>query len=92
MYNNKASLCIIFHRNSKELNALKCQERQMLKLVEMIKTALNEIGCEELPSGCDELSMDQSFVDTNANREQQVRKDLCLLLFGLGEVGFLLIG
>lgn len=44
----------------------------MLKLVEMIKTALNEIGCEELPSGCDDLSMEQTFVDTNANREQQV--------------------
>lgn len=43
----------------------------MLKLVEMIKTALNEIGCEELPSGCDDLSMEQNFVDTNANRDQQ---------------------
>lgn len=55
----------------------------MLKLVEMIKTALNEIGCEELPSGCDELSLEQSFVDTNANREQQVRTNYFNKYLGL---------
>ncbi|KFB41323.1 AGAP003651-PA-like protein [Anopheles sinensis] len=46
------------HKTSKELNTLRCQERQMLRLVDMIRTALNEVGCEELPSGCDDLSVE----------------------------------
>lgn len=55
----------IFSRHSKDLNALRCQERQMLKLADMIKTSLNEVGCEELPSGCDDLSVDQSFIENS---------------------------
>lgn len=37
----------------------------MLKLADMIKTSLNEVGCEELPSGCDDLSVDQSFIENS---------------------------
>lgn len=44
------------NKNSKELIALRCQERQMQKQVEMIRAALNDVGCEELPSGCDDIS------------------------------------
>uniref|UniRef100_A0A182P417 F-BAR domain-containing protein n=1 Tax=Anopheles epiroticus TaxID=199890 RepID=A0A182P417_9DIPT len=46
------------HKSSKELNTLRCQERQTLRLVDMIRSALNEVGCEELPSGCDDLSVE----------------------------------
>ncbi|XP_046805560.1 tyrosine-protein kinase Fer isoform X1 [Lucilia cuprina] len=48
------------NRQSKDLNALRCQEKQKQKLVDMIKFALNEVGCEELPSGCDD-HLDPNF-------------------------------
>lgn len=44
----------------------------MLKLVEIIKTAL-DVGCEELPSGCDDLSVEQSFIENNVGNDQPVR-------------------
>lgn len=61
------------YRNSKDLQTLRCQERQMLKLVEIIKTALNEIGCEELPSGCDDV-IEQTFIDSNLSHDHPVSK------------------
>lgn len=65
----------ILPRNAKDYNSLRCQEKQMLKLADLIKAALNEVGCEELPSGCDDLSVDQSFIENNiSNPEQPVRK------------------
>lgn len=59
-------------RYSKDINALRCQERQMLKLAEIIKTALNEVGCEELPSGCDDLSVEQNFIESAVVTDQPV--------------------
>ncbi|XP_055679787.1 tyrosine-protein kinase Fer isoform X2 [Lutzomyia longipalpis] len=59
------------NKYSKEIIALRCQEKQTLKLVEMIKTALNDLGCEELPSGCDDISVEQNFIDTT-NVDQPV--------------------
>jgi hypothetical protein len=53
---------------------MRCQERQMTKLVDIIKSALNEVGCEELPSGCDDLSVEQTFIETNGNSEQPVSR------------------
>ncbi|KAK4881692.1 hypothetical protein RN001_005011 [Aquatica leii] len=54
--------------NKKELNELKCQERKMLKQTELIKSALNELGCEEVPSGCD-LSIDnQPFISNSSEQ------------------------
>ncbi|KRF99340.1 uncharacterized protein Dwil_GK11727, isoform B [Drosophila willistoni] len=65
---NKDSMC----RQSKDLNALRCQEKQKQKLVDMIKCALNEVGCEELPSGCDDhLTLEQNFIENGYNNEQQ---------------------
>lgn len=44
----------------------------MVKLADLIKTALNEVGCEELPSGCDDISVDPSFIENNiCNNDQQ---------------------
>nr|NP_001262412.1 FER tyrosine kinase, isoform F [Drosophila melanogaster]AGB95794.1 FER tyrosine kinase, isoform F [Drosophila melanogaster] len=69
---NKDSLC----RQSKDLNALRCQEKQKQKLVDMIKCALNEVGCEELPSGCDDdLTLEQNFIENGYNNEQQQRSN-----------------
>ncbi|XP_017848568.1 tyrosine-protein kinase Fer isoform X3 [Drosophila busckii] len=60
-------------RQSKDLNALRCQEKQKQKLVDMIKCALNEVGCEELPSGCDDhLTIEQNFIEHGFNNEQQL--------------------
>lgn len=59
---------------AKDLNTLRCQEQRLTKLADMIKNALNELGCEELPSGCDDLSVEQAFIDANGNVEQTVRE------------------
>ncbi|KAH8272632.1 hypothetical protein KR044_001980, partial [Drosophila immigrans] len=60
------------NRQSKDLNALRCQEKQKQKLVDMIKYSLNEVGCEELPSGCDDhLSLEHNFTDHGFNNDQQ---------------------
>lgn len=44
----------------------------MLKMADLIKTALNEVGCEELPSGCDDISVDPTFIENSiSNNDQQ---------------------
>lgn len=55
--------------NRKELNELKCQERKMLKQTELIKSALNELGCEEVPSGCDISIDNQTFTISNSSEQ-----------------------
>uniref|UniRef100_A0AAG5CQP9 non-specific protein-tyrosine kinase n=1 Tax=Anopheles atroparvus TaxID=41427 RepID=A0AAG5CQP9_ANOAO len=61
-------------KSSKELNSLRCQERQTLRLVDMIRTALNEVGCEELPSGCDDLSVEH-LIDNKKSVSQDLSVD-----------------
>jgi len=51
-------------REREELR-LRCQEKKLQRQVDVIRGALNELGCEELPSGCD-LSMEGSFTDSPA--------------------------
>lgn len=47
----------------------------MMKQTELIKSALNELGCEEAPSACD-LSIDnQTFI---TNTSEQVNKIIYL--------------
>lgn len=63
---------VVFSRHPKDFVVLRCQEKQMLKLADLIKTALNDVGCEELPSGCDDISVDPSFIENNlSNNDQQ---------------------
>lgn len=63
---------MIYCRPPKDFSVLRCQEKQMLKMADLIKTALNEVGCEELPSGCDDISVDPSFIENNIrNNDQQ---------------------
>lgn len=54
----------------KEINELKCQERNMTRQLELIKGALNELGCEEAPPGCDLAAIEQQ--QQTENNEQQV--------------------
>uniref|UniRef100_T1H288 Uncharacterized protein n=1 Tax=Megaselia scalaris TaxID=36166 RepID=T1H288_MEGSC len=53
----------------KELVTIRCQEKQKQKLADMIKCALSEVGCEELPSGCDDV--EQTFIENNFSNDQQ---------------------
>ncbi|CAB0038186.1 unnamed protein product [Trichogramma brassicae] len=43
---------------------LHCQEKKFQRQLEVIRGALNELGCEEVPSGCD-LSMEGSFSESS---------------------------
>ncbi|KAK9885005.1 hypothetical protein WA026_009234 [Henosepilachna vigintioctopunctata] len=52
----------------REIEELKCSERKMWKQVELIKSALNELGCEEVPSGCD-LSLDNQTFKNDSNEQ-----------------------
>ncbi|XP_003244865.1 tyrosine-protein kinase Fer isoform X3 [Acyrthosiphon pisum] len=46
-----------------QLIELKSEEHRLQKQVDVIKKALFEIGCEELPSGCDLPSLDINDID-----------------------------
>lgn len=50
----------------RELEELRCRERELQHQMEVIKSALSELGCEEVPSGCD-MSIDSSFVDNHTS-------------------------
>lgn len=43
----------------------------MVKMADLIKTALNEVGCEELPSGCDDISVEQAFIENSISPSEQ---------------------
>ncbi|KAG5898585.1 hypothetical protein JTB14_016597 [Gonioctena quinquepunctata] len=65
--NNRLSTVSV-DTSRKEINELKCQERKMLKQTELIKSALNELGCEEAPTACD-LSIDnQTFITSSSEQ------------------------
>ena len=55
---------------------MKCEERQKNKLIEIIRTALNEVSCEELPSGCDDLSVE--IENNNIGTHEQMVRISCL--------------
>lgn len=63
------TLLFIFFRFNKDLCSLKCQERQMNKLVEIIRSSLNEVSINELPSGCDEIGAD---IDKNLGNDENI--------------------
>lgn len=47
-------------RKRRELMEMRCDERKLTRQLELIKSALKNLDCEELPSGCD-CSADNSF-------------------------------
>lgn len=68
-------------RLNKDLSSLKCEERQKNKLIEIIRAALNEVSCEELPSGCDDLSVE--IENNNLGNHEQMVSNCRLILIGM---------
>ncbi|XP_046737131.1 tyrosine-protein kinase Fer isoform X4 [Diprion similis] len=64
-------LSVDYSREREELRQ-RCQEKKLLRQAEVIRGALNELGCEELPSGCD-LSMEGSFTEPAVNNKVPLR-------------------
>jgi len=58
---NERGLFFIF--SELQLIELQNEEHRLQKQVDVIKKALFEIGCEELPSGCDLPSLDINDID-----------------------------
>ncbi|XP_012268401.1 tyrosine-protein kinase Fer isoform X3 [Athalia rosae] len=67
-------LSIDYSREREELRQ-RCQEKKLLRQAEVIRGALNELGCEELPSGCD-LSMEGSFTEPPVNNKRNTVPDI----------------
>ncbi|KAJ8979931.1 hypothetical protein NQ317_003673 [Molorchus minor] len=66
--NNRLSIVSI-DTSKKEINELKCHERKMLKQTELIKSALNELGCEEAPAAIELSSIDnQTFISNSSEQ------------------------
>ena len=67
--------------SKKELVELRCQERKLARQMELIKSALNELGCEEVPSGCDLSMENQSFIDNSSDRDHQVNNNFMFFYY-----------
>ncbi|KAK0182862.1 hypothetical protein PV327_000951 [Microctonus hyperodae] len=57
-----SKMTVLDYSREREELRLRCQEKKLQRQAEVIRGALNELGCEELPSGCD-LSMEGSFAE-----------------------------
>lgn len=51
-----------------QLIELRSEEHRLQRQVDVIKKALFEIGCEELPSGCDLPSLDLNDIDITVSK------------------------
>nr|CAD7456375.1 unnamed protein product [Timema tahoe] len=58
----------------KETNELHCHERKLQRQIDMINGALKDLGCEEVPSGCD-LSIETTFVDSPEHQQPIQQQD-----------------
>ncbi|CAL7934747.1 unnamed protein product [Xylocopa violacea] len=61
--NSDTKVSILDYSREREELRLRCQEKKLQRQVDVIRAALNELGCEELPLGYD-LSMESSFADS----------------------------
>ncbi|XP_020291804.1 tyrosine-protein kinase Fer isoform X4 [Pseudomyrmex gracilis] len=61
--NSDSRISVLDYSREREELRLRCQEKKLQKQVDVIRSALNELGCEELPSGCD-LSVEGSFTES----------------------------
>ncbi|KOX72190.1 Tyrosine-protein kinase Fps85D [Melipona quadrifasciata] len=61
--NSDSKISILDYSREREELRLRCQEKRLQRQVDVIRAALNELGCEELPLGYD-LSMESSFTDS----------------------------
>ncbi|XP_028046995.1 tyrosine-protein kinase Fer isoform X2 [Monomorium pharaonis] len=70
--NSDSRISVLDYSREREELRLRCQEKKLQRQVDVIRGALNELGCEELPSGCD-LSMEGSFTESTANNKVPLR-------------------
>ncbi|KAI4502795.1 hypothetical protein M0802_001839 [Mischocyttarus mexicanus] len=73
-YNSDSKICALDYSIEREELRLSCQEKKLQRQVDVIRAALNELGCEELPSGCD-LSMEGSYTDPPAINKKSTGAD-----------------
>ncbi|XP_033327022.1 tyrosine-protein kinase Fer isoform X5 [Megalopta genalis] len=70
--NSDSKASILDYTREREELRLRCQEKKLQRQVDVIRSALNELGCEELPLGYD-LSMESTFVDSPTISKAPVR-------------------
>lgn len=63
-FSNNVRVLILDYSCEREELRLRCQEKKLQRQVDVIRAALNELGCEELPLGYD-LSMESSFAESS---------------------------
>ncbi|XP_003706220.1 tyrosine-protein kinase Fer isoform X2 [Megachile rotundata] len=63
--NSDSKISVLDYSREREELRLRCQEKKLQRQVDVIRGALNELGCEELPPGYD-ISMESSFTDPPA--------------------------
>ncbi|XP_077276596.1 tyrosine-protein kinase Fer isoform X3 [Temnothorax americanus] len=71
--NGDSRISVLDYSREREELRIRCQEKKLKKQVEVIRSALNELGCEEVPSGCD-LSVEGSFTDSPAINKVPLRR------------------
>lgn len=62
---------------------LKSKERKLNRQLEVIRKALSDTGCEELPNGCD---LDNSFEQSGENNDIQVRKYVYVIVVNVDKI------
>ncbi|XP_015430679.1 PREDICTED: tyrosine-protein kinase Fps85D isoform X2 [Dufourea novaeangliae] len=70
--NSDSKASILDYTREREELRLRCQEKKLQRQVDVIRAALNELGCEELPLGYD-LTMESSFTDSPAMNKAPLR-------------------
>ncbi|XP_078037957.1 tyrosine-protein kinase Fer isoform X2 [Augochlora pura] len=73
--NSDSKASILDYTREREELRLRCQEKKLQRQVDVIRSALNELGCEELPLGYD-LSMESTFVDSPAISKKARMQDI----------------
>ncbi|XP_033189734.1 tyrosine-protein kinase Fer isoform X3 [Bombus vosnesenskii] len=75
--NSDSKISILDYSREREELRLRCQEKRLQRQVDVIRAALNELGCEELPLGYD-LSMESSFADSPSISKKNTVADIGL--------------
>ncbi|XP_012341808.1 tyrosine-protein kinase Fer isoform X2 [Apis florea] len=75
--NSDSKISILDYSREREELRLRCQEKKLQRQVDVIRAALNELGCEELPLGYD-LSMESSFADSPSISKKNTVADIGL--------------
>ncbi|RZF47941.1 hypothetical protein LSTR_LSTR008745 [Laodelphax striatellus] len=63
----KQATCHLQENSELVTNELRAESKRILRQLDVIKKALNDLGCEELPVGCDLPSIENSFDQNQEN-------------------------